>query len=321
MLAKVLFYDIVHQSHLLVGISAVDVDNCYNRIAHPIFFRLFQSLGVPKAAVVLLLSTIQDMKFFHRMGLGDSKVYVGSTDGKKTQGLCQGNWAAPAGWTVTSFTMIQAHKRKGHGVHLLCPITKTPLHLAGTLFVGDTDLKLFNMNKSETIEEAHAALQDSIHSWGRILIATGGAPKPAKCFYHLISFSWKADGSWKYNNNEKCPDLSVMVPLEDGTSAIIEHLPVTTPTNTFGQMKCPTGSSDGAIVQMRENVQAGLTRQSQASSINAFSPVFWTNSFDQELPSDSVASALCLMNLRTVLCKYTMRCYPCAGFADLSAGS
>ena len=85
-------------------------------------------------AVVSLVSTIQDMKFFLRTGFGDSKVHAGSTEGKKTQGLCQSNGAAPTGWTVTSITMIQAHKSKGHGVHLLCPITKTPLHLAGTIF-------------------------------------------------------------------------------------------------------------------------------------------------------------------------------------------
>ncbi len=57
-------------------------------IAHPIAPLVFQSLGVPKVAVVLLLSTIQDMKFSPRMGFGDDKVYAGSTDGKKTQGLC-----------------------------------------------------------------------------------------------------------------------------------------------------------------------------------------------------------------------------------------
>ena len=57
------------------------------------------------------------MKFFLRTGFGDSKEYAGSTDGKKTQGLCQGNGAAPAGWTATSVAILQAHRRKGHGVN------------------------------------------------------------------------------------------------------------------------------------------------------------------------------------------------------------
>ncbi len=111
-----------------------------------------------------MLSTIQDMIFFLRTGFGDSKVYAGSTDGKKTQGLCQGNGAAPAGWTATSIVMLKAHKRKGHGIHLSGPITKRTIHLAGTLFVNDTDLEHFEMKKVETIREAHAAIQSSIHN-------------------------------------------------------------------------------------------------------------------------------------------------------------
>ncbi len=77
--------------------------------------------------------------------------------------------------------MIQVHKRKGHGVNSLYPITKTPLHLVDTLFIDDTDLEHFDMNKSEIVKEAHEALQESIHNWGHILIATGGGLKPAKC--------------------------------------------------------------------------------------------------------------------------------------------
>ncbi len=109
--------------------------------------------------------------------------------------MCQGNGASPAAWTVTSIAMINAQKCKGHGIYLLCPITKRPLHPVGTRFVDDTELVHLNMNKVETVAEAHTALQDSIHNWGHILIATGGALKPSKCFYHLISFSWKPDGS------------------------------------------------------------------------------------------------------------------------------
>jgi hypothetical protein len=117
-LAKVLFFDIVRQTRRSAGISSVDADNCYDWIAHPIASMVFQSLGVPREAATSMLSTIQDMRFYLQTGFGDSTAYASSMRGKKTQGMCQGNGAAPAGWTVTSITMIEAHKRKGHGVHL-----------------------------------------------------------------------------------------------------------------------------------------------------------------------------------------------------------
>ena len=180
-----LFYDIVRQTRLPAGISAVDADNCYDRIAHPIASMIFQSLGIQKPAVVSMLSTILDMKFYLRTGFGDSKAYAGATGGVKTQELCQGNGAAPAEWTVTSIAMIQAHKRKGRGVHLYCPISKKKMHLAGTLFVDNTDLEHFDVTKNETVLDAHEALQTSILNWGRGLIATGGALKPSKCFITL----------------------------------------------------------------------------------------------------------------------------------------
>jgi hypothetical protein len=44
-LVKVLFYDIVRQTRRPAGISAVDADNCYDRIAHPIASLVFQAWG------------------------------------------------------------------------------------------------------------------------------------------------------------------------------------------------------------------------------------------------------------------------------------
>ncbi len=92
---KVLFCVIVHQTRLPAGISAVDADNCYNRIAHPIASMVFQALGVPKEATIAMLMTIQDMKFFLRTEFKDFKDYAGSIGGQKTQGMCQGNGASP----------------------------------------------------------------------------------------------------------------------------------------------------------------------------------------------------------------------------------
>jgi hypothetical protein len=135
---------------------------------------------------------------------------------------------------VTSIAMIQAHKRKGHGVHLYCPISKKEMHLAGMLFGDNTNLEHFNTFKNKTVIMAHEAMQRSILNRSWVLIATGGALKPSKCFYHLISFSWKPDGTWKYDQNEKKPALLIMVPLADRSNAPIDHLAVTKPARCLG---------------------------------------------------------------------------------------
>ncbi len=155
----------------------VDADNCYNRIAHPMASMIFQSFGVPTLAIESMLTTIQNMKFFLRTGYGNSANYTGGEfmdeiDPIKTQGMCQGNTAAPTAWTVTSIPMIKAHKRKGHGAHLIAPIKGIIAHMVGGLFVDDTDLVHVDMQTVDTILEAHSRLQESVISWGSLLIAT-----------------------------------------------------------------------------------------------------------------------------------------------------
>jgi hypothetical protein len=48
--------------------------------------------------------------------------------------------------------------------------------------------------------------------------------------------------------------MGIVVPLEDGSMARIEHLPLDAPTKTLGLMICPTGSSTGSLAQTVEKV-------------------------------------------------------------------
>ena len=157
-LAKVLFYDIVRQSRVSAGLSSIDAANCYDSIAHAIASLVFQAFGVPEEAIVSMLTAIQDMKYFLRTAYGDSKHCAGSTIELKFQGLCQGNGAAPAGWAVISITILDAHKRKGHGGHFVCPISNLSGHLAAILFVDDTDILHIDLRGNQTVHEAHSAL-------------------------------------------------------------------------------------------------------------------------------------------------------------------
>ncbi len=88
-----------------------------------------------------------------------------------------------------------AHKVKGHGAHFVCPISNLTGHLAAILFVNNTDIAHMDLRGNDSVAEAHASLQDSIYNWGQLLLATGSAFKPPKCFYHLISYDWKASGA------------------------------------------------------------------------------------------------------------------------------
>jgi hypothetical protein len=187
-----------------------------------------------------MLTTIQEMKFYLRTGFGDSTDFASSKFEIKTQGLGQGNGAAPSEWAMVSICIINAHKRKGHGAHFVCPITKLRNHIAGIIYVDDTDLIHFRMDSQEDTLDTLYGLQEAILSWGKLLLASGGALKPSKCFYHLISFKFKGDGTWSYESNETEEELRVVVPLADGGLAEIEHLGVHKATKTLGAMTCPS---------------------------------------------------------------------------------
>ena len=159
---------------------------------------------------------------------------MGSTVEVKFQGLCQGSEAAPSGWAVISITIINSHKRKGHGGHFIFPISRREGHMAAILFADDTDLIHIDMNQDQSVYEAHAAMQESIVNRGRLLIATGGSLKQIKCFYHMISFIWSSDGRWKYEPNEEDEELDIAVPISDGYFAVGKS------KETLGLHTCPS---------------------------------------------------------------------------------
>ena len=163
-LAKVIFLDIVRQTRLSAGLSSVDAAQCYDSVAHAIASLVVQAFGVPEETVHSMLTTIEEMKYFLRTAYEDSKSFRGIKFEIKFQGLCQGNGAAPAGRALISITILNAHKKKGHGAHCCCPISRKTGHLAAILFVDDNDLIHINMDKDQTAEDAHYDLQSSVSS-------------------------------------------------------------------------------------------------------------------------------------------------------------
>lgn len=138
-------------------------------------------------------------------------------------------------------------------MRLVCPISKLSGHMAAILYVDD-----------KCVMSVHHHLQEIMYSWGLLLIATGGALKPCKCFYHLISFDFDKTGNWIYAKNYEKEELWLAIPLHDGSVVEIKHLAVLEAHKTLGSMTCPTGSSDAAVVQIRDTAQKWLDKASNA---------------------------------------------------------
>jgi hypothetical protein len=89
--------------------------------------------------------------------------------------MCQGNGASLAAWVVISICILNAHGRKGHGAKFVCPITKLEKLLLAILCVDDTNLLHINLRKNEMVNKVHTVIQESVNSWGNLLIAMGRA--------------------------------------------------------------------------------------------------------------------------------------------------
>ncbi len=79
--------------------------------------------------------------------------------------------------------ILRAHGKKGHSATFQCPITYLSANILAILYVDETDLLHINLDKDETADDAHTTIQNSVNSWGNLLIATGGTLMPEKCFY------------------------------------------------------------------------------------------------------------------------------------------
>ena len=221
----------------LVAVSA-DADKCYDRINHIIMSLLLLAIGGDAGSIKAMLSCIQRMRFFQRTGRGDSNTFMGdrpSTD--PLQGLCQGNGAAPACWLMLSSLMMSVYRQGGHVSTLASPIGGTPIEFMGEIFVDDTDL-LTMLQDVFSVSEILPIAQANLDKWASLLIATGGALNPSKCYWYMISYRCH-NGEWEYEN-DMSHNLTILMPGGDRTK--ITQLPVTEGKKMLGVWSSPTGS-------------------------------------------------------------------------------
>jgi hypothetical protein len=84
---KRFFADVSGQARQAMGIILADAETCYDRIAHVFASLVYQSVGVSITAIMVMLTSIQHMKFYLRTGLGKSVGFMMAVLGSIIQGL------------------------------------------------------------------------------------------------------------------------------------------------------------------------------------------------------------------------------------------
>ena len=248
--------DLSRQLRLPMGSVSADASNCYDRINHIIMSLLLFAITGWIGAIAALLAPIQSMKFFQRTGLGDSTTFMGGPDLPRVlQGLCQGNGAAPACWTMLSAVLMHCYRLEGFGARLLSPISRLLIEFMGTIFVDDTDLVIMDPTLKSSIA-VYEEMQRSLYMWGDLLTSTGGALKPEKCFWYLVDYEFK-DGEWIYTDTV---DWELLVPLPDGSEEPIQQYDVHHCEKTLGVWSSPSGEEGSQLEKIAERVEKWTSR-------------------------------------------------------------
>ncbi|KAL7459566.1 hypothetical protein ACHAWC_011573 [Mediolabrus comicus] len=268
-LQQVLMYDIARMSRRPLLVAQVDAAQCYDRVATAVSSLTLQAFKTPKSSVLTMLRPLHNMEFFLRTGFGQSSTFFGGKhDGK--HGLAQGNGAAPPTWQQVSTVMLRAMHRKGHGVDVVCPISKTSSRQIGIFYVDDVNAWA-GLGEHDDLMTTSGKGQESINCWGGMLQATGGALKGQKCSVMIHDMVTDGKGNWVYTDKQQkkkqsfgedeedeledldeWKELKFTVPTEDGDTEAIKILSTDEADQNLGFKTRPDGKWNQQFKQMQE---------------------------------------------------------------------
>ena len=252
---RCLIADILRQKQLPGAVASVDAEMCYDRITHAAGSLCAQSWDVDPQAIIAMLVTIQQMKFFLRTAFGDLQTFFSSIDDILAfQGSCQGNKGSPTFWLVVSIFLVLMLHRLGHLACIWVAMSLSLFVFAGFLFVDDTDLVTIADSPSETTDQVMSKMQLVVNAWHGGLRATGGALKPEKCLWCLVSFSWD-NGQWSYASQASQPGV-LTIPVPSGAPVPIQQLdPCEATSKVVGVTQSMDGKMDAQVVVLQTKAE------------------------------------------------------------------
>ena len=247
-LLKLLSYEICRLTRSSMASFDNDAKSCYDCIVISFAMTLCQRLGMPASACIMAALCLQNAKYFIKTKFGISESFYSSTAEHPTHGPGQGSRMGPVLWLIISCLLFAAMARLCQGAHFSNPSQTVELRRTGDGFVDDvTNICNFgfpaSLNLMSNPTSLASRLQAEAQTWERLLWSTGGALELSKCFYYLLVWRFKKDGSPYFLLP---PDLHCTVQLTSGTNRtphIIEHKAASEAHRTLGVWISPTGDT------------------------------------------------------------------------------
>ena len=256
-LNKRLLFNSFRQRRAPATDTAVDLQSCYDLIAHTPASIGMQSQHVPQPPIICMFTTLQDMVHTVRTAFGDSLASFGGDlyavpFNPPPQGVGQGNGAGPAIWAVVSTPVLNMLRSGGHGAHFKLAISGEDVLLVGFAFVDDGDVVQTASSPYIDGDQMLAEGQAGIDCYTGGMRATGGRVRPDKCWCYLIEFKWK-DGEWDYvHKDQSITEGTLHIAQPDGSKVPIERLDVSTASEHLGVWLAPDGNNTEAIKVLKE---------------------------------------------------------------------
>jgi hypothetical protein len=222
---------------------------CYDRILHTIAALVLRKVGVSKAKIHSMFSTIQRMVHCIRTAFEDSKdTYGGDDIGNwelEPQGILQGNASGPHIWTVVSSAVFNILRGKGHGSQFCTALSQEIFVLVGFSYVDDCDL----IQTGKDMIELMTSMQQVVVSLTDQVEVTGGALEPSKSWYYLVDYKMKR-GQWKAYN-PPCP-LTLSTRDKNKATIDLQRLPCNKASEMLGIYMAPSLNLTKMVEELRK---------------------------------------------------------------------
>jgi endonuclease/exonuclease/phosphatase family metal-dependent hydrolase len=198
---KVMSYEISRLTRSPLGSFDMDAASCFDRIIMALALLLCRREGVPSGTCIMAATVLMFAAFHIKTNHGVSYDWYSHSDDHPLHGPGQGSRIGPALWVLVSCLMFATMESLCHGAEFCNPSQTESHQRTGDGFVDDVanvfNCGLATMLSDDTItpEDISAGMQFEAQTWERLLWATGGALELSKCFYYILFYDFRKNGT------------------------------------------------------------------------------------------------------------------------------